>query len=274
MKFLCFFIFIGGYSFLMLAQSPTQYNNQIKKSPPKTKIVYELNSTHIPLFVGSSLMYSFGNNLVRKQTPLSEQDLMFLNKSSINSIDRFATKHWSPTFSRISDITLFLGACSTPLLFLDKKIKKEWFTISFMYLEATIFSYGVTQIAKGSTDRLRPYVYNPQAPLEKKLNPDAKNSFFSGHTALTATYSFLTYKIYSDFYPQSDLKPFFLAGAIGLPLLTATSRVLAGKHYVSDVITGYTLGALVGYGLPYLHRKKNKLQSPSSSIRILIIPYF
>ncbi len=269
-----FFILFYLLSFLLKAQSPTQSNNQPKKQPQKPKIIYELHTTHIPLFIGSSFFYSIGNNLVRKQTPLLEQDLVFLNRSSVNLVDRFATYLWSPTFARISDATLILSGLSTPLLFLDKKIKKEWFTIGFMFLEASVLSYGITQTTKGLTDRIRPFVYNPNAPIEKKLEPDAKHSFFSGHTALTATYSFLTYKIYSDFYPKSDLKPYFLVGAIGLPFLTASSRVLAGKHYLSDVLTGFALGALVGYGLPYLHRKKIRPNSPSSSINILIIPSF
>lgn len=270
---LFFIIFFWLIEFSLKAQSPTQFNNQPKK-PQKPKIIYELHTTHVPIFIGSSIIYSIGNNLVRKQTPLLENDLVFLNRNSVNSIDRFATYLWSPTFSRISDATVILSAMSTPLLFFDPKIKKEWFTIGFMFLEATVLSYGITQTTKGLTDRLRPFVYNPIAPLEKKLEPDAKHSFFSGHTALTATYSFLTYKIYSDFYPKSDLKPYFLAGAIGLPLLTATSRVLAGKHYLSDVLTAYAFGALVGYGLPFLHLKKNRPNSPSSSINILIIPRF
>ncbi len=268
-----FFLGISFCSVGVLAQSPMQYNTQIKKHAKKPRIVYELNTYDISLLVGGSFLFSYGNNLVRKKTPLQAQDLYLLNKNSINCIDRFATNFWSPSISKVSDLTFLGGLLSTPSLFMDSKIRKEWFTIGFMYLEASVWSFSLTQTTKGLSHRLRPFIYNPSAPLDQKLQTDAKNSFFSGHTALTATYSFLTYKIYSDFYPKSGLKPYLLAGAISLPLLTATGRVLSGKHYLSDVLTGYAVGALVGYGLPFLHRKKDKSQSPSSSIRILIIPF-
>lgn len=256
----------------LLGQSPTQPYKP--KNNQKPKIIYELQPKHIPIFIGNSILYSFGNHLVRKQIPLTEQDLSFMNRNSVNAIDRFATYLWSPAFSKISDATLILSGLSTPALFIDKKIKKEWFTISFMYLEATILTYGLTQTVKGLTNRLRPYVYNSNVPIEIKLDPDAKNSFFSGHTALTATYSFLSYKIYSDFYPKSDLKPWLIGGAIGLPFITATSRVLAGKHYLSDVLTGYIVGTIIGYGLPFLHKAQHKFNSTTSSIEIWIFPYF
>ncbi|MEM4326537.1 MAG: hypothetical protein QXU40_04495, partial [Candidatus Pacearchaeota archaeon] len=147
----------------LLGQSPTQPYKP--KNNQKPKIIYELQPKHIPIFIGSSLLYSFGNNLVRKQIPLTEQDLSFMNRNSVNAVDRFATFLWSPTFSKVSDATFVISALSTPTLFLDKKIKKEWFTIGFMFLEATVLTYGVTQTAKGLTDRLRPYVYNPKVPI-------------------------------------------------------------------------------------------------------------
>jgi len=271
MKFLTYFLNFILLTFFLKAQNPTLYKNQPKQQKKNT-IIYELKSSHIPLIVVSSLLYSFGNNLVRKKTPLQEQDILLLSRSSVNSIDRFATYRWSPTFSTFSDITLVISATSAPLLFLEKKIRKEWFTIGFMYFEATIWSYGITQTTKGLNNRLRPFLYNPDAPLEKKIHSDAKNSFFSGHTSLTATYSFLTYKIYSDFFPKSELKPYVLATSIALPLITATNRVLAGKHYLSDVAVGYAVGALIGYGLPYLFHKKNKPNALDSSIKLLISP--
>lgn len=44
-------------------------------------------------------------------------------------------------------------------------------------------------------------------------------------------------------------------GAAILPALTGITRVKAGKHYWTDVITGYAVGALVGTLTPLLHRR-------------------
>ena len=36
--------------------------------------------------------------------------------------------------------------------------------------------------------------------------------------------------------------------------LVASLRVVSGDHFVSDVAAGAALGALIGFGVPYLHR--------------------
>ena len=36
---------------------------------------------------------------------------------------------------------------------------------------------------------------------------------------------------------------------------TALARVLGGKHHLSDVVVGAGVGTLIGYGVPWLHRR-------------------
>ena len=38
------------------------------------------------------------------------------------------------------------------------------------------------------------------------------------------------------------------------PILTGVLRYKAGKHFWTDVITGYLAGAVVGLATPYVHR--------------------
>ncbi len=52
----------------------------------------------------------------------------------------------------------------------------------------------------------------------------------------------------------------------GLPALTGYLRIRAGKHYPSDVLAGYALGALIGYAVPALHRK------PTANRRLTLVP--
>jgi membrane-associated phospholipid phosphatase len=48
-------------------------------------------------------------------------------------------------------------------------------------------------------------------------------------------------------------------GAITLPAIVGYLRVKAGRHYPSDVIVGYGVGALIGYLVPTLHKRTRDL---------------
>ena len=49
------------------------------------------------------------------------------------------------------------------------------------------------------------------------------------------------------------------AVAASIPAVTGYLRVRAGRHYVTDVATGYALGAAIGWLVPTIH-KNSKLQ--------------
>ena len=44
-------------------------------------------------------------------------------------------------------------------------------------------------------------------------------------------------------------------GAIILPALTGYAKVDAGEHFYTDVIVGYSIGAIIGYFVPVMHLK-------------------
>ena len=95
--------------------------------------------------------------------------------------------------------------------------------------------------------------------LESKQTFTAGASFFSGHTSCVASNSFFAARVFSDYYPESKWKPVVWGAAIALPAVTGYLRVKAGKHYPSDVIAGYAVGAAVGYFVPKLHRTPYRL---------------
>ena len=45
--------------------------------------------------------------------------------------------------------------------------------------------------------------------------------------------------------------------AFGVPAYTGYLRVKGGKHFYTDVITGYAVGTFVGWLVPHLHKKEN-----------------
>jgi membrane-associated phospholipid phosphatase len=44
--------------------------------------------------------------------------------------------------------------------------------------------------------------------------------------------------------------------AVAIPAWTGVERILAGKHFPTDVIAGYAFGALCGYLVPGIHLRR------------------
>ena len=135
----------------------------------------------------------------------------------------------------------------------DKKARREALVISVLYLETFSLNGGLTQLTKNLAKRSRPYAYNPGVPLELKLGSDARKSFFSGHTSSTAASCFFAATVWSDLYPDCDWNPVVWSLAASIPAVTGYLRVHAGRHFFTDVATGYAVGAAIGWWVPALH---------------------
>ena len=119
----------------------------------------------------------------------------------------------------------------------------------------------LTSFAKASTLRFRPYNYNPDVANDVKLRQGPRLSFFSGHVSHTSAFWFMTAQVLTDMHPHWKSKNILTWGiATTIPMAIGAGRVLAGKHFPTDVITGYLVGAGVGLIMPIIHRKKKYLQ--------------
>ncbi len=234
---LCTFIFLGVS---LSAQTP-----------------YELNWKKELAFSGLGLG-TFGLGVYqRSQTPLyTINGLELLKPSSINGFDKNAIKNYSLSAHHASDY-FWYGSFSAPLWFLaGKETRKDIGTIAALWGETVAINSGLTLLTKYTVRRTRPYAYNSNAPMEKKLTPNAKGSFFSGHTSMTAANTFFAAKVFSDYYPDSKWKPVVWIAATTIPAITGYLRVRGGRHFTTDVIVGYLAGASVGYFVPQLHKRK------------------
>ncbi|MDO8367025.1 MAG: phosphatase PAP2 family protein [Saprospiraceae bacterium] len=160
--------------------------------------------------------------------------------------------------ARASDVVFYAASLAPVLLLADSKVRKESGAISVMYLETMTLTGGLTLMTKNLSKRPRPYTYNPNASISLKQRRDARQSFFSGHTSSTAAASFFAAKVWSDLNPGSKWKPVIWAAAAGIPAVTGFLRVRAGRHFFTDVATGYALGATVGWLVPVLHQSKDE----------------
>ncbi|MCB9235769.1 MAG: phosphatase PAP2 family protein [Bacteroidia bacterium] len=207
---------------------------------------------------GMAVGYGLLKWQMEKIPPLSQAGIAALDPATIPGIDRSATRYWSPGVARASDIVVG-GAIAMPFVALaHKKVRSEWLTLGVMGAEAGLTTLGLAEMSKSLVKRPRPFVYNPAAPLSEKEKPGARFSWFSGHTSLTGCFSFFSAKVFGDMFPDSRAKPWVWAGAAALPAGVAFLRYRAGKHFPTDVVTGYAVGAFTGWIIPHLHKKKSQ----------------
>ncbi|MBN1398016.1 MAG: phosphatase PAP2 family protein [Bacteroidetes bacterium] len=195
-----------------------------------------------------------GYILYRSVSPPAPADIEKLSRSSISRFDRSAADHYSRRIDNSSDILAGTIALFPFALLADKTVRDDWLTISIMYVEVWSFIGAASFLSKGGIERYRPYVYNPGAPLDKKIIADAKMSFLSNHTMTVFAFAVFTSTVYNDYYPNSELRPYIWAGSLIAAGITGYLRYQSGMHFPTDIIAGAAVGSLIGYAIPWLHR--------------------
>lgn len=250
-------------------------NNEhlIIKPPYTKKFVKEL-----PFLLTSGLTFAGGfvAGAAIKTEPYTREQLLNNQPdiNSLNGLDRKTALYWSPSIAKTSDYILFSISVLPALFLSENHTGRDITTLLVMYAEVFTLNYGLTNIVKYTARRPRPYVYNPdttKVSIETRSDGVSKESFFSGHTSQTAAATFFFAKAISDYHP--NLKPGIKAGlwvfAASVPAANGYLRVLAGKHFPTDVIVGYIAGAATGVLIPELHRtKKSKAQKANLNMGI------
>nr|WP_235985480.1 phosphatase PAP2 family protein [Spirosoma utsteinense] len=194
-------------------------------------------------------------------SPLTEGEIRTLNRADVNTFDRRATYRFSTTADRLSDVTLAGNAAVLGLLTIGTKpMRQDIKTVAVMYIETILLANGVQRSVKNLTQRTRPFVYNPNAPLDDKLQREARQSFFSGHATNAFATAVFTGEVFRHYFPDSRLKPVVWIGSLGLAAATAGLRYEGGLHYPTDLLAGAAFGSLIGWGIPKLHEVKNRSQ--------------
>lgn len=215
-----------------------------------------------PYLLSSTALATVGYIMVNNPTtPYTQMELDHLDRNDINSFDRGATYNNNSTAKTASDILVVSSLIIMPSVFLfNHHTRSDIGSLLVLTYEVVSFNYGVTNIVKGAVDRTRPYAYNPDLSYEERTDAASRHSFYSGHTSVTASLSFLFAKVMTDYHPH--MKPGYKVGiwsvAAILPATTGYLRIQAGKHYPTDVITGYAAGALTGWLIPHLHKNKKQ----------------
>ncbi len=196
--------------------------------------------------------------LEKQLTPLNAGEIARLNRADISAFDRSATYRLNTAADGISTVTLAGNAAVLGLLTLGTKpMRQDIKTVGIMYLETILLANGIQRTVKNGVQRTRPYAYNPDAPLDDKLQRETRQSFFSGHATNAFATAVFTGEVFRHYFPHSRLKPVVWVGSLGLATATAVLRYEGGLHYPTDLLAGAAFGSLIGWGIPKLHEIKN-----------------
>ena len=170
--------------------------------------------------------------MLEKIIDLDKQLLVYLNSLGSERFDGLwliITKqvYWTPIFLLI-------------FYFLQKKIGWKNFGYYVLFTAVMILICDQTvNLFKYSFERLRPCNDEEIKNIIRLVKTSSSFSFFSGHATNSMASTVFGYLILKKYYKHAYLLFLF-------PLIFAYSRIYLGLHFPTDVLTGYSFGAIAG----------------------------
>lgn len=199
-----------------------------------------------------------GYEFIKNKKNLTPAELAGKTKDKLPFFDRGNAGYYSAQANKDSYI-LFDASYAIPVLMtlIDKNERTRTGQLIVLYFETIGITGAMYTLTAGLVYRSRPFVYGTKAPLDKRIDKGGQRSFYGGHVATTAAATFLTAKIFSDFNPHSNLRPYLWAAAGSLTALMGYMRYKAGYHFLSDCIVSGIIGGSTGILIPALHKNRN-----------------
>ncbi len=133
--------------------------------------------------------------------------------------------------------------------------------------ESSAVSASLIQGVKFFAARKRPFVRYGDGDTSGTYDVydrDSHISYPSGHTAF-ATSLGVSLAMTATL-EESPAAPWLWGAAAAMSVTTASLRMIAEKHYFTDVLTGAAIGAACGVAFPLMHRRGGPLTSGSVSV--------
>ena len=235
-----------------------QKDSNFVATPYEVHFKYELPITAVTFGISQYLYAKLPAAAV-----LSPTEALALDRSKVNSFDRpvlnFPASGYNNAHNN-SNYVMYSTFALPALLLFDKNIRRDWKEFSTMYLQVHTLSSAFYLASSFPVRRARPLAYNPNYSIELRSGESTYNAFFSGHVNSTAATTFFMATIYDEYHDLSlGQKALLYTAACIPPTIVAQYRMRAGKHFRTDVLTGFGVGAATGILIPTLHSKrKNK----------------
>jgi membrane-associated phospholipid phosphatase len=186
---------------------------------------------------------------------------------------RASSRSGRNTAGRVSDALAILGYL--PPLVIDPMIvagiDDQNQDVAWQLFVISTQSYAITftlnSVSKRVFARRRPYAVgcaDDPTYSDECSHADRFRSFYSGHSAITATSAGLicAHHTHVPLYGGGNIDRLTCGAALAGMLATGTLRIVADKHWHSDVMAGHLLGFAVGYLLPTLVYYKSFKSEP------------
>lgn len=240
MRFLILIFFISNIAF---AQDDSPYRTSF--------------ATDAPIIAGGIGLSYWGLSMIKNKDSLTRAEVLSLSKSDVNFFDRGAAGNYSNSLDEASYFPFYASFAMPFAMLLNKNVGKKAGQVMVLYLETMALTSTMYTLTAGNIQRSRPLVYSSAAPMSERTDKDAQRSFYAGHTAATAAATFFAAKVFHDFNPGSRARPYVWITAAAVPAVVGYLRLKSGRHFLSDNILGYGLGAATGLLVPQVHKRSS-----------------
>ena len=124
-----------------------------------------------------------------------------------------------------------------------------------LVLQTAAWNGFLTESSHLISQRPRPFVYAD--PVNRGKDPAHYTSFYSGHTSFTAAATLITLLILLYRNAHWSFLVFSAMSFESLTLATGFFRVLAGRHFLTDVTCGAIAGCSVAFAVWYFTRQSS-----------------
>lgn len=175
------------------------------------------------------------------------------DENDLNPIDRPFAGRYDARWSDATDwVVLGLLAAPWPMFWVNNTFLNTLNDATIVY-ESALTAAALSGLATLSASRARPFVYGNAAPESVRNSPNGSLSFVSGHTTVAFALSTSTFWTIYRRHGATVSSWATLAAGTTAASAVAVGRVMAGKHFPTDVLTGAAVGASVGTLIPALH---------------------
>jgi len=199
--------------------------------------------------------FSTGYYLNYELNVLNENEIKKLisEKGNINELDNISINCYSKNYAELSDL-LLTSMLVSPII-LNSDIIKLQNGVDKFYFTSLFSVLSLNYLTKNLLQRERPFVYNESVDNDLKFNKDARLSFFSGHTSMAFCIFMINTLVTQN---NNEINKFVMYSSLAVASFIAYLRVVAGKHFLTDVLAGAIVGTIVPLLLDkYFNTKDN-----------------
>lgn len=179
--------------------------------------------------------------------------LAHCDPGELNALDRTTAGFWSPNWLLASNVGLIAETAGALALLANEEGGRKAINDAVVIAESALSATAVASIMTIAAGRPRPFVYGDKAPLADRTGSDAANSFLSSHAAVAFAIATSTYTAMHRLRPASQRPAATLALGLCAAAFVGVSRVMAGQHFITDVLGGALVGSSVGVVVSSVH---------------------